>query len=71
MPGLARGCGSCEKTQSELATFYSNLAKALKRKVTDESQLYEATKLEEKLLSEVSEVKAKLADAESTLKQAT
>jgi hypothetical protein len=43
----------------------------LKRKVTEESQLDEAKKLEEKLLSEVSEVKAKLADAESTLKQAT
>ena len=41
------------------------------RKVTDESQHDEAKKLEEKLLSQVSEIKAKLADAESTLKQAT
>lgn len=62
---------TAKKKYEDEKDFDSKLAKALKRKASDERQLDEAKKMEEKLLSEVSEVKAKLADAESTLKQAT
>lgn len=62
---------TAKKKYEDEKDFDSKLAKASKRKASNESQLKEAMKSDEKLLSGVSEVKAKLADAESTLKQAT
>ena len=47
-----------------------NLANASKRKLSNEAKLKKAKVVEEKLLSDVSEVKAKLADVEATLMQA-
>jgi len=62
---------TAKKKYEDEKDFDNKLAKALKKKADHESQLEEAKETEEKLLSEVSEIKAKLADAESTLKQAT
>lgn len=47
-----------------------NLANASKRMLSNETKLKKAKVVEEKLLSDVSEVKAKLADVEATLMQA-
>ena len=47
-----------------------NLTNASKRKLSNETKLKKAKVVEEKLLSDVSEVKAKLADVEATLMQA-
>eukprot|EP00579_Thalassiosira_antarctica_P001997 CAMPEP_0201868672 /NCGR_PEP_ID=MMETSP0902-20130614/2454_1 /ASSEMBLY_ACC=CAM_ASM_000551 /TAXON_ID=420261 /ORGANISM="Thalassiosira antarctica, Strain CCMP982" /LENGTH=1327 /DNA_ID=CAMNT_0048394037 /DNA_START=180 /DNA_END=4163 /DNA_ORIENTATION=+ len=62
---------TAKKKYEDEKDFDNKLDKALKKKTNHESQLEEAEETEEKLLSEVSEIKAKLADAESTLKQAT
>ncbi|KAL9184441.1 hypothetical protein ACHAXT_002527 [Thalassiosira profunda] len=61
---------TAKKKYEDEKDFESKLAKAKKKKSSHESQLEEAEEAEETLLSEVSEIKAKLADAESTLKQA-
>lgn len=61
---------TAKKKYEDEKDFDDKLAKALKKKTNHETQLEEADETEEKLLSEVSEIKAKLADAESTLKQA-
>lgn len=61
---------TAKKKYEDDKDFDSKLQKAEKKKTTHESQLVEAEETEEKLLAEVSEIKAKLADAEATLKSA-
>ena len=61
---------TAKKKYEDEKDFDDKLAKATKKKANHESQLEEAEETEEKLLSEVSEIKAKLADAEATMKQA-
>ncbi len=61
---------TAKRKYEEEKDFDSKLTKALKKKASHEKQLEEAEEKEKKLLSEVSELKTKLADAELTLKQA-
>lgn len=61
---------TAKRKYEEEKDFDSKLSKAMKKKSSHEKLLEEAEEKEAMLLSEVSELKAKLADAESTLKQA-
>jgi len=61
---------TAKKKYEDEKDFENKLVKAMNKKTKQETQLEESEETEEMLLSEVSEIKAKLADAESTLKQA-
>ena len=61
---------NAKKKYEDKKDFETKLAKALEKKTDHESELAEAERDQETLLVQVSEIKARLADAEATLKQA-